>query len=55
MPAEFDPDFYTSTHQTETGIFYVCFDRGWQIVGERYHMKDFPEKAWIRDSDVKLN
>lgn len=37
------------------GIFYVCFDRGWQIVGERYHMKDFPEKAWIRDSDMKLN
>lgn len=55
MDKDFDPDFFTSIHQTSTGLWYVCFDRGWQVIGERYHMKDFPEKTWLRDSDLKLN
>ena len=56
MDKKFDPDFFTSIYQTPDGErWYVCFDRGWRIVGERYHMKDFLEKAWIRDEDFKLN
>jgi len=45
MPHHFNRNFFTGTHHTSAGEWFVCFDRGWMIVGDRYHLKDFPEKS----------
>lgn len=45
MPDNFNPNFFTGTHHTSAGEWFVCFDRGWRREGDRYHFKDFPEKS----------
>ncbi|SFH33753.1 hypothetical protein [Pedobacter insulae] len=47
MPRDFRPEFFTGIRRIDSQIWYVCFDRGWQLVGGEYQMKDFPEKAYI--------
>jgi hypothetical protein len=45
MPYDFKPIFFTGTHYTSAGEWFVCFDRGWRIEGDRYYLKDFLENG----------
>lgn len=45
MPTDFEPNFFTGIQHTDNVEWFVCFDRGWRIEGDRYHLKDFPHKA----------
>jgi predicted nucleic acid-binding Zn ribbon protein len=43
LPAQFNKNFFTGTIETKEGIWFLCFDRGWQEKGRAIVMKDFPE------------
>lgn len=47
VPKLFNKNFFTGTIETQRGLWYLCFDRGWREEGDRIVLKDFPLKAVI--------
>lgn len=41
VPVQFKKNFFTGTTETREGIWYLCFDRGWQMSIETIKLRDF--------------
>jgi len=43
VPLHLNKNFFTSTTETKEGIWYLSFDRGWQMSIELMKLRDFTE------------